>query len=86
MDDVRDPVLVEGPLDRGELGDVAALEHDPAEVLVARDLADPARVRRLVEGDDDGSLVGEVADGPGADAAQRARDQEALLASPCGRL
>jgi hypothetical protein len=75
VDDVRDPVPVQRPVERGSVGDVAT--HD-------RNLGvggEPQSVVRgaEIEADDLDVLRGELRAGPGADAPQRARDEEALV-------
>ena len=82
MDDVRDPVVVERLLHRGELGDVAAHEGNALELVVGGDLADPARIGRQVERDHGRALLDQVPDGPGADAAQGSRHQEPFTGVP----
>ena len=75
MDDMGDPVLVQDRVERGSIGDVAA---DDANVRSIGKL-EPVAARPEVEADDVHSLRREHGAGPGADAAERTRDKEALL-------
>ena len=80
VDDVRDPLLVERPLERRQVGDVAGDELDRGELVGGHDLLEPAAVAAEVERDDRRPLADERADRPRADAAERARDEEPLAA------
>ena len=84
MDDVRDVVLVERGADGGELGDVAADEGNPGELVARHDEAEAFRVAGEVERDDRDALANEPAHRPRADAAKRAGDEEPLAGGcPC---
>jgi hypothetical protein len=77
VDHVRDAALVEQARERLSVDDVALHELD---LGVGRQ-AEAAVVRPEVEADDLDTLLGEQRTGPGADAAERAGDQEALGAA-----
>ena len=80
VDHVRDLVLVERALDRREVGDVARDVPDRGDGLLVQQQPQPARVGREVEGDDAAAVGKQLVDDPGADAAVRARDEEARSA------
>ena len=73
MDDVRDRVLIEDPLDRGKVRDVAGDERQLLELAGLQDLGQPPRVRPEVEPDDRRPLADQLADRPRADAARARR-------------
>ena len=52
MDDAADLVLVEDPLERSEVGDVALRERDLRELAGRQDELEPRAVLAQVEGDD----------------------------------
>ncbi len=74
MDDVRDAVVVEHVRQRLAVGDVALDERD----LGVRGEPEAPVVGAEVEADDLGAFGGELRAGPGADAAERAGDEEPL--------
>ncbi len=78
MDDAGDPLLVEHAPEGVEVGDVALDERDPRPLLLAQRQLEPVRAVAEVEPD---RLVAGVEGGlqrPGADAAERTRDENAL--------
>ncbi len=77
MDDARDLVLVERPLDGGELGDVALDDLEPVEVVAEHELEAVARVAEVVA-DDVVTVVEHAARDPGAEAAEHAGDEDSL--------
>ena len=74
MDHVRDLVLVEQLAEPLAVDDVALDERD----LGVRDEPQAAVVGAVVEADDADALLGEQRARPGADAAERAGDEEPL--------
>src|SRR5205823_12549922 len=76
MDEVRDLVFVERPLDRPEIGDVALDERDPLDLVVAHDQAQPLPVTGQVERDDGRLLAHQGPDRPRPDAAESAGHEE----------
>ncbi len=83
MDDVRDAVLVEHALERREVRDVAGDERHALPLAGIEDLGEPTVVAAEVEADDRRPFADQLPDGPRADAAQRARDEEPLLGHEC---
>ncbi len=79
MDHVRDPVLLQRPLDGSEVGDVAGDERDGRELVVGHDLGQPAPVAAEVVGNDGDAVADERPNRPRADATERAGDEEPLL-------
>ena len=73
-----DRVLVDRPLERGQVGDVALDPREPGERVVVEQQAQPMEVVGGVERDDRGALRDELRDGPCADAAVGARDEVAV--------
>ena len=78
MDDVRDPVLVEGAFDSREIGDIALDQREPLQFVWLEDLAEPARVLSKVEADYRRPLAEQLADRPRSDAAQGPGDEETV--------
>ena len=84
MDDARDLVLVERALDSVQVGDVAADErHEPG--VVAEHEPQPCEVLAEVEADDLVAVGERLPGGPGAEAAEDARHQDAPRARQAGR-
>ena len=79
VDHVRDPVLVERPLDGRQVGDVAGDERGGRELVVGHDLGQPASVAAEIVGNDRNALADQRSDRPRADAAEGAGDEEPLL-------
>ena len=77
VDDARDLVLVERPLDRGELGDVALDDLEPVDVVAEHELEAMAGVAEVVA-DDVVAVVEDAARDPGAETAEDARDEDSL--------
>ena len=77
MDDPRDLVLVEHPLERVEVGDVAADERHAGCVLAEHEV-EPRRVLAEVVADDVVAVGEHRARDPGAEAAEDAGDEDAL--------
>ncbi len=73
-----DPVLVDRPLERREVGDVALDPGDPGERVVVEQQAEAVEVVGRVERDDARALPHELRDGPRADAAVGAGDEVAM--------
>src|SRR5439155_21081126 len=78
VDQVGDPVLVEGAPDRVAVGDVAADEGDLRELALRHDEPEPLRIARHIEGHDGRASGHERAYGPRADAPEGAGDEEPL--------
>ncbi len=78
MDDVGDLAIVEDALELGPGGDVALDERDTAYRRLIHDLVEPTCVRAEVEAHDLRVLGDEHPCRPGAEAAEDARDEEAL--------
>ena len=79
MDDVRDAALVEHPLERLEVGDVAPHAVQRGELVVREQQPQAVVVVGRVEGDDARPLAHQLRDRPRADAPARARHQEAFV-------
>ena len=77
MDDPRDLVLVERPLEPGQIGDVAA-DHIDLGGIGAEDEVEPVGGVAEVEADHLDTAVEEGPGGPGAQAAEDAGDERAL--------
>ena len=73
-----DRVLVDRPLERGQVGDVALDPREPGERVVVEQQAQAMEVVGGVERHDRGALSRELRDGPRADAAVGARDEIAI--------
>ena len=78
VDDVRDPVRVEGGLDRSEVRDVAADERDRAKLLVGHDRAQAAWIAAQVERADRDAITNERPNRPCPDAAEGPGHEESL--------
>ena len=72
------PLGVQDRLDRRQVGDVAGHEGDGRKLVRGHDQPQATRIAAHVEGDDLPPLADQAADRPGADAAERARDEEPL--------
>ena len=77
--DVRDPVLADRPFELLEVGDIAVDERQLLELLGRHDQLEPVPVRAEVVQDHRHLFAHELCTRPGADAAQRAGDQETLV-------
>ena len=77
MDHARDRVLVEGALERREIGDVALDELDAACVVAEHELEPVAGVAEVVA-DDGVAVVEHATRDPGAEAAEHAGDEHSL--------
>ena len=79
VDHMRGPTLVERPLQRGQVSDVPLEQLDPFQFLRLEDQRQPRGVRAKVEAGCRDALAEKCAQDPGADAAERPRDEEPLL-------
>ena len=78
VDDPRDPVLVERPPERFQVGDVAAHERQPLAVRWREDELQPVRCVAEVVADRLVAVLEHRLHGPGADTPERPGDQDAL--------
>ena len=79
MDDAGDLVLVEGAPERVDVGDVALHERHAGELLFGQDEPEAGVVTAEVVADRVLAVVEESLDRPGAEAAERARDERPAL-------
>jgi hypothetical protein len=79
MDDVIDVSLGDDVLDCVQVTDLAADVLDPGELVGAHDQLGPSSILPEVEADHGMTFAHELSAGPGANAAERAGDEPALL-------